>query len=203
MSETYTLLLRSDERHSRPADREGLIGHLLRIPGAVETAPDRFEFGDADEHGVMELDAFVHRDGQRLRPEDVRDDEAGRCDEMEVRIPRPWVMERGPRVFALVFMLAEWAKWEVFDPQIGDSLQKEAVLSGLVAMRQAQREHEAARESQAGRSSEEAVREVPDYTPGGSSSDSSRAGDAADSSGAANGTGDAPKRRRPWWKKLG
>lgn len=142
MSSTYTLLLRSDAAHSRPAEREGLVGHLTRIPGVVETAPDRYAFGDEDEHGVMELDVYVRRNGARVEPADVGDDEADRCDELEVRIPRPWVMEQGPRVFALVFMLAEWARWEVFDPQIEDTLQKEAVLSGLVAMRQAQREQE-------------------------------------------------------------
>ena len=54
-------------------------------------------------------------------------------------------MERGPRVFALVFMLQGWTRWEVFDPQLGDTLQREAVLQGLVAMRQAQMEKEGAR----------------------------------------------------------
>lgn len=119
-----------------------MVRHLTRIPGVVETGPDRYAFGDEDEHGVMQLDVFVRRNGARVEPQDVRDDEADRCDEVEVRIPRDWVMAKGPQVFALVFMLAEWADWEVFDPQIDDTLQKEAVLSGLVAMRQAQRQAE-------------------------------------------------------------
>lgn len=143
MADIYTLLLRSDASYARPAEREGLLRHLTRIPGVVERAPDRYVFGDEDEHGIMELDVFVRRDGARVEPRDVSDDESARCDEIEVRVPRPWVMENGPRVFALIFMLAEWAKWEVHDTQIDDTLQKDAVLSGLVAMRQAQRNAEA------------------------------------------------------------
>jgi len=143
MADIYTLLLRSDASHPRPAEREGLLRHLTRIPGVVERGPDAFVFGDEDEHGIMELDVFVRRDGARVEPRDVRDDESARCDEVEVRVPRAWVMENGPRVFALIFMLAEWAKWEVYDAQIDDTLNKEAVLSGLVAMRQAQRDADA------------------------------------------------------------
>jgi hypothetical protein len=63
-------------------------------------------------------------------------------DSISIHIPRPWVMERGPQVFALVFMTAEWCDGEVYDPQIEDTLQKETVLQGLVAVRQAQREQE-------------------------------------------------------------
>jgi hypothetical protein len=187
MSETYTLLLRSDAGHARAAEREGLIAHLTRIPGVVERGPDRYAFGDEDEHGIMELDVFVRRDGARVEPEDVRDDEAATVHEVEVRVPRPWVMEHGPRVFALVFMLAEWAEWEVFDPQIDDRLQKEAVLSGLVAMRQAQREQEARKAGE----SEQLPGDPPplhsDYQPS--------APPPSDTNG------DAKPRRRPWWKK--
>lgn len=143
MSDTYILLLRSDATYQRPAEREGLLQHLTRIPGVVERAPDQYVFGGEDANGRMELDVLVRRDGARVEPSDVRDDEADRCDEVEVRMPRDWVIENGPRAFALVFMLAEWSDWEVYDPQIDDTLQKEVVLSGLVAMRQQQREAEA------------------------------------------------------------
>jgi hypothetical protein len=46
-------------------------------------------------------------------------------------------------VFALVFMLRDWLGMQAYDPQIDDILDKESVLKGLVAMRQAQREREA------------------------------------------------------------
>jgi hypothetical protein len=84
-------------------------------------AHDRYEFGDRDEHGVTEIER--------------RDD-----GEVEIRVPRPWVMARGPQIFALVFMTAEWCSGEVYDPQIDDTLRKDVVLQGLVAARQAQRE---------------------------------------------------------------
>lgn len=167
----YILLLRSDATHARSTDRATLLAHLLRIPGAAQSGehPDRFEFGDRDEHGVMTLELFVLRAGSRVPAAEVRDDEAPRCDGVEIGIPRPWVLERGPRVFALVFMLAEWAKWEVFDPQIGDTLQKEAVLSGLVAMRQAQREHErsaaGATEAPAAAGEDDVAPRRPEATP--------------------------------------
>jgi hypothetical protein len=61
---------------------------------------------------------------------------------IDIRIPRSWVMERGPQVFALVFMTAEWCNGEVWDPQIEDTLQKDVILQGMVAVRQAQREQE-------------------------------------------------------------
>ena len=188
MSETYTLLLRSDDQHSTPSPREGLIAHLTRIPGVEEHAPDRYRFGDEDAHGVMEIDLHVRRAGVRVDSADVADDEAERVDEVEVRIPRPWVMERGPRVFALVFMMAEWAKWEVFDPQIDDRLQKEAVLSGLVAMRQAQREKQA---REAGTSAEPMAPPplTEDYQPRAIASETKNDG--------------AGRRRRPWWKPKG
>ena len=148
--------------------------------------PDRWIFDEADDAGVMELDVFVRRNGVRVDPRDVRDDEADRCDEVEIRMPRPWVMAKGPRVFALVFMLAEWAKWEVFDPQIEDVLHKEVVLSGLVAMRQAQREQE--RKDAGG--GDEPIGPPPmteEYRPATS----------------APPPEETKPRRRPWWKKLG
>ena len=142
-SKNYTLQLRQDAAFSRAAEREALLNHLLRIPGLEAVEADLYVFGDEDEHGRMELELFVRRDGERVAAAEVTDAEHARCDELEVRIPRPHVHAHGPRVFALVFMVAEWAKWEVFDPQIESVLQKEAVLSGLVAMRQAQRDAEA------------------------------------------------------------
>lgn len=144
---TYVLLLRSDASHARASESSRLTAHLARIPGVDEStnAARTYTFGEIDDHGQMTLEFFTCRGPRRIAPGEETAEERDRCDEVEVRIPRPWVIERGPRVFALVFMLAEWAKWEVFDPQIGDTLQKEAVLSGLVAMRQAKREREARR----------------------------------------------------------
>lgn len=160
----YTLLLRSDAARSTSTDRADLLARLRRIPG-VEPSDDRvdsYEFGDRDERGVMSLELFVCRDGARVPAEEVTDEAGSRCHEVEVRIPRAWILDRGPRVFALVFMLAEWAKWTVFDPQIGDTLQKEAVLSGLVAMRQKQRDLEAA---SVRRASAQEPTPAPDYVP--------------------------------------
>ena len=183
----YTLLLHSDAARSTSTDRADLLARLRRIPG-VEPSDDRvdsYEFGDRDEHGVMSLELFVCRDGTRVPAADVTDVEGERCDEVEVRIPRAWVLDRGPRVFALVFMLAEWAKWTVFDPQIGGTLQKEAVLSGLVAMRQKQRDFEASTAQPASASAEQAA-PPPDYVP------------------QVQPAPPAPKRGRgPWWKRQG
>lgn len=181
----YTLSLRSDAARSASTDRADLLARLLRIPGVQpsDDLVDSYEFGDRDEHGVMSLEFFVCRGGVRVPAEEVTDEEGARCHEVEVRIPRPWVLDRGPRVFALVFMLAEWAKWTVFDPQIGDTLEKEAVLSGLVAMRQKQRDLEA---SAAGRASAKEQAPPPDYVPQ---------------------TQPAPPppkpARGPWWKRQG
>jgi hypothetical protein len=78
----------------------------------------RYEFGERDTDGIMQI---------QVVPASVR-----------VSIPRSWIPARGPQVFALVFMMAEWLCWEVHDPQIGELLKKDVVLQGLVAMRQAQ-----------------------------------------------------------------
>jgi len=48
-------------------------------------------------------------------------------------------------VFALVFMAAEWLGWEVYDPQIEDTLKKDVVLAGMIAMRRAQLDREGER----------------------------------------------------------
>ncbi len=120
---SYALCLRPSARSDAAGSSHESRARLLRIPGVVEVSEGRYEFGEADEHGVMGLDYH-----------DLS---------IEVSVPRPWVQERGPQVFALVFMLAEWLRWEVYDPQIEDVLVKEAVLQGMVAMRQAQREAEA------------------------------------------------------------
>ncbi len=179
----YTLRLRSDAGHGRPAERPSLLTQLRRIPGVEELGPDLYGFGEPDDHGRMEIEFRVFREGQSepVDATEVTDAEAPLCHEIEIRVPRPWVLERGPRVFALVFMLAEWARWEVFDPQIDDTLQKEAVLSGLVAMRQAQRDAEA---RGAGSHSTSAA-----FPPGGDPYEPRTKTPPP-----------APKKRRPWWK---
>lgn len=117
----YELSIRASGSGSFDPDPEMLGTRLGRIPGVTRQAGGRFTFGEADAHGQMQIDAG---------------------DPIRVRIPRAWVMERGPQVFALVFMTAEWCGGEVYDPQIDDTLKKEVVLQGMVAVRQARREQE-------------------------------------------------------------
>jgi hypothetical protein len=133
-SELYLLLLRSDPTYARWAPRDALRDHLRRIPNLMHQGDDLYHFGEQDEHGVMQVEFQIVRDGEQIPPDSWTEEDKERCNGVEVRIPRAWVMDRGPQVFALVFMIAEWYGWQVFDPQIGDTLQKEAVLQGLVAM---------------------------------------------------------------------
>jgi hypothetical protein len=119
MSEFYRLTLRSDPEHPVDLDRAGLRMRLSAVPTVTDLGEGRYHFGEADENGVMELTQLESAAG------------------MSVSIPRPWVMDKGPQVFALVFMIQGWTGWQVFDEQIGETLQREAVLQGLVAMRQA------------------------------------------------------------------
>jgi len=122
----YHLHLRPGEAPA--ASAEDVARRLPSIPQVQAAGPGLFRFGEGDEDGVMEL---------RLRGEPLQS--------VEVTIPRAWVMERGPQVFALVFMVQGWTGYEVYDPQIDDTLQREAVLQGLVAMRQARRDQEGGR----------------------------------------------------------
>jgi len=119
----YELTIRARPDGAFNPDVEMLDARLGRIPGVGITSPGSYRFGEPDEHGVMEIS--VRETGS-----------------ISIRIPRAWVMDRGPQVFALVFMTAEWCDGEVHDPQIDDTLQKETVLQGMVAVRQAQREQE-------------------------------------------------------------
>lgn len=120
----YTLELREGPDFDGEVTRPRLHDRLLRIPGLEEGSPGHYSFGEPDEHGRMEME--LRGEGERVEG-------------MEVRIPRPWATSKGPQVWALVFMAAEWAGWEVYDPQIDGTLEKQVVLSGLVAMRQQQR----------------------------------------------------------------
>jgi len=121
-AEFYRLVLRCGDAENASEHTSAAVDRLLRIPGVVDCGQGSYEFGKADAAGVMAL---------RFGDESI-----------DIEIPRAWVSERGPRVFALVFMLAEWLRWEVYDPQIEETLKKEVVLQGMVAMRQAQRERE-------------------------------------------------------------
>jgi len=116
----YHLVIRARDGQEFDPDAAMLESRLGRIPGVSVLGSGQFRFGEADEHGAMEIVAG---------PGGV-----------DIRIPRTWVMERGPQVFALVFMTSEWCHGEVWDPQIEDTLQKDVVLQGMVAVRQAQRE---------------------------------------------------------------
>ncbi|HKI83622.1 MAG TPA: hypothetical protein VKA63_04730 [Candidatus Krumholzibacteria bacterium] len=64
---------------------------------------------------------------------------------IEISIPRFWIKARGPQVFAIVFMMQGWTGFEVYDPQIDSTLERETVLQGMVAMRQAQLENQGLR----------------------------------------------------------
>jgi hypothetical protein len=119
----YELLIRGRGEGGFKADPEMLQTRLGRIPGVTESGPRSWAFGEPDEHGAMEIEAL----------------ETG---QIRIRFPRLWVNDRGPQVFALVFMTAEWCDGEVYDPQIDDTLRKDVVLQGMVAVRQAQREQD-------------------------------------------------------------
>lgn len=133
-SNMYELLIRPLPDSPAPADLDELRSRLLRIPTLEERESRRFEFGEADDAGVMTVwlaaDEAAAADG---------------IDRIEISVPRPWLPARGPQVFAIVFMAAEWLGWEVYDPQIDDTLKKDVVLQGMVAMRRAQLENEGER----------------------------------------------------------
>lgn len=135
MSEIYRLTLRSDPSYSESLPRDELAGRLAKIPGLRDEGGGIYRFGEPDVYGVMEIELARRHEGVLSRG--ATQDEAGLYNVIEVRVPRHWVMEKGPQVFALVFMMAAWNRWVVYDEQIQDTLQKEAVLQGLVAMRQA------------------------------------------------------------------
>lgn len=171
-NEDYRLRLQPG---SVPASEDADIRErLLRIPGVSDQGGGLFHFGQPDADGVMQI-----RVG----------DEA-----IEITVPRPWVHERGPQVFALVFMVAEWRGFEVFDPQIDEPLQKEAVLQGLVAVRQAQRNAEAAGDPSA-------VRTEAPARPEGVKADPT---DDLQTYQPRTTTPPSPKseKNKPWWKKL-
>jgi hypothetical protein len=157
----YQLVIRACAGKKFDSNAQMLESRLGRIPGVTVEAGGRFRFGEADQHGVMEIVAS--------------------SEGVDFRIPRPWVMERGPQVFALVFMTAEWCHGEIWDPQIEDTLQKDVVLQGMVAVRQAQREKE-----QPGTSAG-----TPAGTPETAPAEEIRPASP----------GAAPKSKRPWWKK--
>jgi hypothetical protein len=129
MSERYHIILRSASgaKSSLPP----LAVRMRRVPTLEALDERHWCFGEADAHGRLELE-FCGGAGDEFETVDFS-------------IPRPWVPSRGPQVFALVFMLRDWLGMQAYDPQIDSLLDKEVVLKGLVAMRQAQRDHEAAK----------------------------------------------------------
>jgi len=131
LSEIYRIVIRKDASESESLPREALRQRLRSVPRVLARDEDRHEFGEADEHGVMSVS--------------LRGSTPDALSAIEVEIPRAWVMNSGPQVFALVFMLQGWTDWEVYDPQIEGTLQREAVLQGLVAMRQARMQEEGRR----------------------------------------------------------
>lgn len=122
--ERYRILVRPEGDDSPPASVEQLSSRLLRIPTLERAGERRFRFGDEDEDGRLELE--------------LEGGEGDRFERASFSIPRGWVPRKGPQVFALIFMVRDWLGFEAYDPQIDDVLNKEAVLQGLVAMRQAE-----------------------------------------------------------------
>lgn len=134
LSSDYRLLLRPHAASIGDRPVEELRSKLTRVPTLEEIDSRHFEFGEADQAGIM-----------RLTLQTAGSEAAQQFDQVDIRVPRAWLPGRGPQVFALVFMAAEWLGWEVFDPQIDDTLKKEVVLQGMVAMRRAQLDREGER----------------------------------------------------------
>ena len=132
MNSNYRILLRPREGQSSELACASVRERLPSVPGISSPSERLFHFGEEDEHGVMTV---------RLLPEEPTDSMRS----IEVSIPRPWVKLRGPRVFAIVFMMQGWTDWEVYDPQIESTLERETVLQGMVAMRQIELEKQGIR----------------------------------------------------------
>ncbi|HEX9641600.1 MAG TPA: hypothetical protein VGB13_09835 [Candidatus Krumholzibacteria bacterium] len=133
-SDDYRLFLRPPTASGDTRPVEELRAKLTRVPTLEEIDGRHFEFGEADQAGIM-----------KLALETAADEAAGQFDRVEITVPRAWLPGRGPQVFALVFMAAEWLGWEVYDPQIEDTLKKDVVLAGMIAMRRAQLDREGER----------------------------------------------------------
>jgi hypothetical protein len=133
MGETqdYQLLLRPSGGAQQDRPVEELQSKLLRIPTLEQIDARHYEFGEADAAGIMTL-------ALQAGAKDASDT----FERIEIAVPRAWLPARGPQVFAIVFMAAEWLGWEVYDPQIEDTLKKDVVLQGMVAMRRAQLDRE-------------------------------------------------------------
>jgi hypothetical protein len=185
MSELYRILLRADEAESRTLPRAGVRERLRSVPKLVakstEHGDEHHEFGEADEHGVMTLT--------------LRGPDRETLSAIEVEIPRPWVMDNGPQVFALVFMLQGWTDWEVYDPQIEGTLHREAVLQGLVAMRQGRMQEEGKKVPRP--RLEDAGTREPEKAPGAESAEADSPGPRPDAASAPS-TPSTRTRKRRW-----
>jgi hypothetical protein len=134
---------------------------LRAVPGISAKDERLHHFGEEDEHGVMTIclsAGSVAEDGSSPTAEkasraarssaeegtSARDDESAPdlMRSIEISIPRFWIKARGPQVFAIVFMMQGWTGFEVYDPQIESTLERETVLQGMVAIRQAQLENQ-------------------------------------------------------------
>jgi len=129
VSDRYLLWIRRDAEESASSSCEELAERLLRVPTVVQSDGRHFVFAELDESGQVEIEL-------------VEGDDPATFSRVVFDVPRAWVPAKGPQVFALVFMTASWLAWEVYDPQIEDTLKKDVVLQGLVAMRRAQLESE-------------------------------------------------------------
>jgi hypothetical protein len=153
MKPDYRILLRPREAQSPQLECAPVREKLRAVPGISARDERLHHFGEEDEHGVMTICLSAGHAGQGAAASDRSSAETGSPgpeDEsaadlmrsIEISIPRFWIKARGPRVFAIVFMMQGWTGFEVYDPQIESTLERETVLQGMVAIRQAQLENQ-------------------------------------------------------------
>jgi len=154
MKRNYRILLRPREGQSPELECASVQDRLPSVPGISSRSKRLFHFGEEDEHGVMTIrlslegSADATSEGsssESASPKNEIETSAGAMRSIDVTIPRPWVKQRGPQVFAIVFMMQGWTGWEVYDPQIESTLERETVLQGMVAMRQIELEKQGMR----------------------------------------------------------
>jgi len=156
MNPNYRILLRPREAQNQELECAAVREKLRAVPGISAQDGRLHHFGEEDEHGVMTISLSAGSADEGTSRADrspaegsssVRGVESApdTLRSIEMSIPRYWIKARGPQVFAIVFMIQGWTGWEVYDPQIKSTLERETVLQGMVAMRQAQLENQGLR----------------------------------------------------------
>lgn len=151
MNPNYRILLRPRETQSPQLECAPVREKLKAVPGVSARDEGLHHFGEEDEHGVMTIRLSAESAAEGTSPAgesaSAREHEssADTLRSIEISIPRFWIKARGPQVFAIVFMMQGWTGFEVYDPQIESTLERETVLQGMVAIRQAQLENQGQR----------------------------------------------------------